>query len=688
MMRILAAAAVLASLAGAGQAPSQQPPVFRGGTDLVEVDVVVHDKSGAFVSDLSADDFIVEDAGKPQPVLQFYLHVSTPASWTDRNASSIRAEAGGPTQSAGPRVFVVVFDDAHLTPAGFKRTQDAALKLFQQQFRAGDVGGVVAGGRMAKNRLSTDREELIKAVKDAKPNATKNLRLIAEQQWPRLTEVEAVRIVENADRIVLEEAVRRACDDDPSLCPRIDPEPSVRSKASELAERARAESLSTLQVLRTLATGLAGIPGRKTIVLMSEGFLAENEWPMVEETLTLAARANARIYTLDARGQEKGLRTVFDAAPTGNDTSTRLFQQMDFDADSVNSLAVDSGGFVVRNMNQFDKAIARIGDEAGNYYVLGIRPATAADGKFHRVSVKVKRPGLNVRARRGYVAVPAPARSATTTSATAAAAPPTATAAEADPKVTVSSADRTEPEPVAVEATLVPHTENSTGLRVRPDAELHANTLAGGSNSRDADATAGWEAYQRGDVDTARARLSAAVARSGADSWMYYTLGMANYALRQFRDAATAWESVRNAAPDFEPVYFDLIDAYLQMKEHDQATRIARSAMERWPRDPELSNALGVVQTSRGALDDAVKSFQAAIAAAPSDATGYFNLGKALELRFFRSRRYVQQLHQWISNDRDRNAAIENYQRYVDLGGAYADAARAGLERLKWVPGK
>jgi VWFA-related protein len=686
---IVASAALWAApalTAPSPQNPPQPPPVFRGGTDLVEVDVVVHGKDGAFVSDLSAADFVVEEGGVAQPIQQFYLRLATHATWATAPAAAGGASTTSPdavgTAVPPQRVFVVVFDDEHLTPSGFKRTQAAAQLLFTQQFRSGDAGGVVTRGQVANNRLTTNREDLLKAVKDAKPNTTKNSRLFDERQWPRLTESEAVRITFNNDRVVLEEAIRRACNDDPELCKRVDPEPSVRSKASVLADTARAESARTLRTLATLTAGLANVPGRKTIVLMSEGFLAEDEWPLVAETVTLAARANARIYTLDARGLERGLSSVFDSAPA--DSGTRLLEQMDFGADSINSLAVDSGGFVVRNTNLFDRAIARIADDAGNYYVLGIRPSAQPDGKFHPIRVKVARPGVSVRARRGYVAVPRPAAKETMTAGRdepAAAAP--------EPAVNIE-----EPSPVvapAVEALPVEGTRvaraapAATGLRVRPDADTHATTLAAGRAPRDPDATAGWEAYQRGDVETARERLAVAAARSTADAWVHYTLGMSDYALRRFREAAVAWEHVRSAAPDFEPVYFDLVDAYLQQKEHDAAIRIARVALGRWPRDPELSNALGVIQTARGSLDDAVKSFQSAVAVAPSDATGYFNLGKALELRYFRTRRYVQQFRRWVSNESDRTDAAQNYEHYIALGGVYSDAAREGLVRLKWV---
>lgn len=679
---IVALAALWAGVLASAQSAPQAPPVFRARADLVEVDVVVHGKDGAFVGDLSLGDFIVEENGRIQPIEQFYIHRG------GENGIRAAAAANGnafdtPRSAAAPRVFVVVFDDEHLTAGGFKLTQAAAQSLFAQHFRAGDVGGVVSRGRMTKDRLTTDREELLQAVKNAKPSGAKNSRLFDEQQWPRLTEIEAVRIAFNHDPVVLAEVVRRACNDDPELCRRIDPEPSVRGKASQMAQTARSESAATLRTLTTLMTGLAAMPGRKTILLMSEGFLAEDEWPQVKETVALAARANARVYTLDGRGLNRGLRSIYDAPPTGNDSGMRLLEQMDFGGDSINSLAVDSGGFVVRNTNQFDAAVARIADDSANYYVLGVKADSIRDGKFHPISVKVKRAGLAVRARRGYVALP----SAPVTTETAAPPVPEKSGIVGGAPAGAVGNVGTPAEPTTVEGTVVPRQEHSSGLRLRPGADSHADALAGGNRAHDPDAMAGWDAYQRGDVETARTRLSAAAARSG-DAWVHYTLGMSNYALGRYRDAVASWERVRSSVPDFEPVYFDLVDGYLQQKDHDPAIRVARAGIERWPADPELLNALGVVQTSRGALDDAVKSFQSAIAVAPADSTAYFNLAKALELRYARSRRYVQQLRAWVAHEADRESAIQNYERYLEMGGVYADSARAGLTRLKWLPAK
>jgi VWFA-related protein len=673
-------------LAAAAAFAVQQPPVFRTAVDLVEVDVVVHDKTGAFAGDLAIDDFELQENGVPQRLEQLYLHLSSAAQANGRSAQQA-SRAPAVAAPAARRTFVVVFDSEHMTPGGFKRTQEAALSLFDKSFVNGaDFGGVVSDRRMVNNRLTSDREELFKALKNTRPSTKKNSRLLEEREFPRMSEIEAVRIKVNDDQKVRAAVIRRATEDDPNA--RMDfIESAVDVKTTDLSTQAQASTNQTLRVLLTLMDGLSRVGGRKTVLLMSEGFIADESWPLVQQAVDAAARSNTRLYTLDARGQNRGLGSLMDlSAP---DADARLLQQMDFGADAMNSLAVDTGGFVVRNTNDFSRAVARIVDDSSNYYVLGYRPTTPQDGKFHRITVKVKRSGMAVRARRGYVATPRPSPVLTDTPAV-----------EAGGAIETGSSRATEtPPPVPT----VPHVDadnaastgllegrvtgaaSSTGYRVRPDGGKHVEMLLKDQESDEA-AHAGWEAYQRGDVAAARMSLALAAASPGAAPWVHYALGMADYATREYRDAASEWEKVRQAAPEFEPVYFDLVDSYLQLREHDQAARVLRTARERWPHDPDVFNAFGVVQTTRGALDDAVKAFQDAIAAAPGESTSYFNLGRALEIRYHRSRRYVQQLRSWVSNEHDRTGAIENYRRYLELGGPFAKDAQEGLSRLQWAP--
>ena len=257
--------------------------------------------------------------------------------------------------------------------------QAAALTLFQTELRDGDVGGVVVSGRVANGRLTSDRAELIRAVKDAKPNPSVLSAQMEERLWPRLSAVEAVRIFVNDDKEMMDMATRRGCDEQRSACEGPAGDDPVRSmlhgKASQFSANIRVEATRTLAMLQSVLTGLGRLEGPKNVLLMSEGFISEETWPEVQDAVGRAALADTRIYTLDARGLGRGMASVDSVAPA--EGLSRMFEQMDMGADSINSLAVDTGGFVVRNTNQFDKAIAQIADDAANYYVLRVRAAVA-----------------------------------------------------------------------------------------------------------------------------------------------------------------------------------------------------------------------------------------------------------------------------------------------------------------------
>lgn len=676
----LALAGVCAIVPLGAHQPSPRQPAFRASVDIVEVDVVVQDKNGAFASDLALEDFELLDEGKPQRVQQLYLHLVD-----DKGRPGVRTgRAGSAPAPESPRVFVVVFDEGHLSSAAFKRARDAATSLFSDQWLDGDLGGVVVKGQMANDRLTPDRNEMLKAVREATPTLSKTARLLDEREWPRMTDVDAIRIVLNNDTMLYDEMIRRACGDQPDQCrgDTSEAESEVQSKALRMAGEARAESAETLQTLTVLMDGLGRIEGRKSVLLMSEGFIGDETWPLMQEAQERAARANARIYTLDAQGLIRG-----NARQSAGDAGNRgelgqLLQQTDPAGDSLNTLAADTGGFVVHNANLFGTAVKQIAADAGNYYVLGYRPA-ALDGKFHKLSVTVKnRPELAVRARSGYIAAPAITTSRALIPISARPIEPAraADAARADAAERVSSSSAAAPgsDPASGGAA------DPDALRARPDAASHVAALEKGSPPNTA-ATQGWEAFARGDLATARSSLSMAAVAPSARPWVHYALGHAHYGLGDYAKAASEWERVLAASPEFEPVYLDLADGYLRDDDHEKAARVLRQAVSRWPLDAEVFKALGLVQASDGVLDDAVESFQKAITLAPADAAVHFNLGKALELRYYGSRRYVEQIHGWMANEEDRKAAAGAYERCVALGGPFASDAREGLTRLEWM---
>jgi len=288
-----------------------------------------------------------------------------------------------------------------------------------------------------------------------------------------------------------------------------------------------------------------------------------------------------------------------------------------------------------------------------------------------------------VRARRGFVATAKPAAMIAAAPAQPAPVDRTTSPEPATPEPAAAPAPAATPAP-AVDGTVTNATP-SNGLRFRPDANKHIDLLLKDEPADEA-AQRGWDAYQRGDVAGARASLEVAATSATAHPWVHYALGLSDYALRAFKESAAQWEAVRRVAPTFEPVYFDLVDSYLQLHEQDEAVKVLRAARDRWPKDPDVYNALGVVQTSRGVVDDAVKAFQQAVTLAPQDPVGHFNLGRALEMRYNRNRRYVQQLGRWVTNEHDRTDAIAHYQECIKLGGAFAESAQEGVTRLNWTP--
>ncbi|MEX1129245.1 MAG: VWA domain-containing protein, partial [Vicinamibacterales bacterium] len=397
------------------------------------------------------------------------------------------------------------------------------------------------------------------------------------------------------------------------------------------------------------------------------------------------ARAGARIYAIDVRGLNRfGNPGIIDQGFSHEPEAAGV--SFDGLADGTNSLAIDTGGLMIRNENNIGRALDRVADDAGRYYVLAYQPAnTNFDGKYRPIEVKVKREGLRVRARKGYLALE-PSRMTV---------PRAITAPEPDASPTPPTAPPAPPEwPAAVPGVparlpAAPVTGTATGagaaaaapgaMRMRPDAELRVRELSGGDTSTaDALGAQGWAAYQRGDLESAIGPLREAAAKPGVRPWILYALGLTQGALGQPREAIATWERVRASAPEFEPVYIDLAATHASLSDLTNALSVLRDAEQRWPKDPEIHNAIGVIHFRRGVLDEAIEAFTKATAAAPDDALAYLNLGRAYELRFTRSRRYVTSQRRWVVNEDDRRKGIENYQAYIRIGGPYAQAANDG----------
>ena len=128
------------------------------------------------------------------------------------------------------------------------------------------------------------------------------------------------------------------------------------------------------------------------------------------DAIAAASKANVNFYTIDPRGlHSMGDETMelggFPADPGYNINPQALQEERRLAVDSLKVLAEQTGGFAAVESNDYSNAYDRIVRENSSYYVLGYYPpSNKRDGKFHKIDVKLKRPGLKVIARKGYAA--------------------------------------------------------------------------------------------------------------------------------------------------------------------------------------------------------------------------------------------------------------------------------------------
>ncbi len=178
----------------------------------------------------------------------------------------------------------------------------------------------------------------------------------------------------------------------------------IEQKARFYIRSARVLADRTMQTVSAISDSLGQYPGRKTIVLLTEGFFVQDDRVTVERLAGRAARAGVTIYSIDGRGVTPMTGTT-DAVSTGAARATTF----DSGEEGPAILTSGTGGFVVRNIDDMSRAFNMIARDTSTYYVLGYSPINAnMNGKFRKIEVKTSIRGATVRARRGYMATPMP----------------------------------------------------------------------------------------------------------------------------------------------------------------------------------------------------------------------------------------------------------------------------------------
>jgi VWFA-related protein len=400
--------------------PQAPPPVFPREVELVSVDAVVVDKAGNPVTGLTRHDFDVLDEGSPQTILSFDA-ITLPAAKTTLKAGATekrlaRLATNATQENAAGRTFVVFFDSLNMSPLNAQRAKNVALAFLDRGGRSGDRVMVAAagGGAWWTTRLPEGRDDLVRVLQGL------NGRRIPDSAFDRMTDFEAMRVYVYRDaqvgRRVQERWERygvRYQNETPVERERnavsapgvIDL--YVDNRAAETYLRMRTRNRETLGALARVLRPLSATRDRKAVVMVSEGFIYDPSEDRFKEVVEAARRANAAVYFVDTRGLAD--TPSFYAAQFGSMVQERSLLSAIADttqeAEGSASIARDTGGFTVSSSSDVESGIVRIGRESASYYVLGYNPGSVPrDGRFRKITVKLKRPGLTVRARRGYYA--------------------------------------------------------------------------------------------------------------------------------------------------------------------------------------------------------------------------------------------------------------------------------------------
>jgi hypothetical protein len=163
-------------------------------------------------------------------------------------------------------------------------------------------------------------------------------------------------------------------------------------------------------VMTRALRALGDVKGRKAMILVSQGFIYEQGFSQVKDLVDASTRVNVPVHFIDTRGLTAmpEFMTASFKAPFDVQDTIAVLADITREAEGSESMALDTGGLVVKNTNDLQSGILRVSAESQAYYLIGYNPAnTARNGKFRRIEVKLdpaKAKGLKVRARRGYYA--------------------------------------------------------------------------------------------------------------------------------------------------------------------------------------------------------------------------------------------------------------------------------------------
>jgi VWFA-related protein len=395
-------------------APANQQPgvTFRAETNFVEVHAIVTDqKTGAFVGNLTQADFEIYEDGRLQaPIVFNMVEVPIARPFTPANASApIEPDVRATTRNFDGRLYILLLDDLHTYVTRTNNVREIAKRFIDQYLGTNDLAAVVfTSGRQEWGQELTSNRQLLKAAIDRLqglklPSAGAE-RLALHLRDAGLQDSSGDEQTGQGNRSV--EGLQRA--------------QSIRDPNDE--QRAF-NARRAFDAIENTSRWLADVQGRrKALLLFSEGFDYDIYQPFwitrnsdliiteAREAVAAAQRANVNVYGIDPRGMSQfpemidiSGRSDYPQLEYGNFRGA--LRELLLAQESLISLSEETGGLAIVNSGDLAGGLGRIVLDNSRYYLLGYYSDSTkwSRNRFLNIEVKVKRPGLEVRARKGYL---------------------------------------------------------------------------------------------------------------------------------------------------------------------------------------------------------------------------------------------------------------------------------------------